>query len=119
MNIPYRTFVKSEAERVEHDDDAFEMPSMEERLRRSRANMRMVAEVDEIFTRTLRLVDRLCPPVGVPTISTRYPELNGSSERWALFQAARERRNELHRIIKPRIAAKVQNRHVRDGRGSW
>ncbi len=80
-----------------------------DRLRRSRSNMQFIAEPVEIHRRTAKLVDRICPPFGVPTVSTQYPELNASPRRWELFAENSERRKALHRLIEPRIAAKVRS----------
>jgi hypothetical protein len=83
-------------------------PSIPERRLRLAAAMSIIAEADEILTRTSAIVDRLCPAPPAIQVSSRYPELNTS---WSdAHYAAARRRRMLFAAIKPRIAAKVKGR---------
>lgn len=78
-----------------------------EAIDRTAALSRMVALCDEshaIQSRTRKLVDRLCP------IYPRPLDMAWTADSFRAYSAALTRRDELHRLIKPRIAAKVRGR---------
>jgi hypothetical protein len=79
---------------------------------RSARIRRMADEAVEIQRRTMKVIDRLCPPPLLGWQSSRYPELNvtPTAERFEARANARRERERLFREIKPRIAAKVRKR---------
>jgi hypothetical protein len=64
----------------------------------------MIAEADEILTRTLRIVNRLHPAVPMPDISG--PVLDWTAQR--AFEASKRERERLFKRIKPMVEAKVR-----------
>lgn len=62
---------------------------------------KIAAERDEILRRTGRIVNRLCPAV-------RTPDVAWTAEGFAAYAASLDRRRALHRLITPRIEAKVR-----------
>jgi hypothetical protein len=66
--------------------------------------LRMIAEADEILTRTLRIVNRLHPAVPMPDISG--PVLDWTAQR--AFEASKRERERLFKRIKPMVEAKVR-----------
>lgn len=116
MNAPFpvRTPQIDRWSDVDALDDAADegLPPAAERMRRIASSARMLADADEVLARTSRLVDRLCPAPPLGWSSSLYPELNSEPtlERMLSREASVRRRNELHRLIRPMIEAKVRGR---------
>lgn len=81
------------------------MRSLHERRRRISGSLALIEENHQALKRTTRLVNRLCPPVGLR---------NGfSAEEYTRYCDALTRRSQLHREIFARIQTKVRARNER------